>query len=142
MNCPKINFLRRGISLIEVVVALFILGIIGGALVAISLQVASATNSAKLKNEAAAYAQEGIEQARNVKSQGWANLSPGCYSDGSFVSAGDCVNGTAIGTTPFKRYVNVTAPTASSFKIASVVRWKEKGTQKNVEIDTYFYQYQ
>lgn len=142
MSCPKIKFYRRGIGLLEVIVALFILGTIGGALVVISLQVASVQNSAKLKNEAAAFAQEAIEQSRNVKSQGWANLVAGCFSDGTLTTpAVDCTDGSPIGSTTFTRYVNVTAPAANQIKVASVVKWMEKGKPQKVEVDTYYYHY-
>lgn len=151
MSCPGKKFLRSGISLVEVVVALFVLGIIGGALVAISLQITSAANSARLKNEAVAYAQEAIEQARNVKDQGWANLptSSGCYEDGTFsisltgnLMTDPCKSGSTNGIgTPFSRLVYVTV-VSNQVQVQSLVKWIEKGNMKTVEVDTYFYQYQ
>lgn len=132
---------RQGISLIETVVALMILGVIGGALMGLTLQITSATNSAKAKGQAAIYAQEAIEQAKDTKNQDFSKLITGCYTDGNLTPGGDCVSGTSITGTQFTRYVKVTASETQT-KVQAVVKWSEKGTlNRSVEVDTYFYQY-
>jgi len=132
---------KQGISLIETVVALMILGVIGGALMGLTIQITSATNSAKAKSQAAIYAQEAIEQVKDVKNQSWANVgSGGCFADGTLVSFGNCSAGSPISGMPFNRYVRITV-SGMQAKVQSVVLWKEKGVQKSVEVDTFLYQY-
>lgn len=152
MYCPtsksRLNNSRNGISLVEAVIALMILGIIGAALTGLMLRITAATNSAKFKSEATNYAQQAIEQAKDAKNQNWANLVSGCYTDGTMgtsIGGGDlthdpCMSGSQIGTTPYRRLVFVTI-NSSQAKVQSVVKWREKNIAKSVEIDTFFYQY-
>lgn len=58
---------ETGLTLIETAVGIGLLLLIGGALVTLGLQALSAANSAKLKNQATLYAQEGLELVRRTR---------------------------------------------------------------------------
>lgn len=143
-----------GLSLVETVIALLILTFVSTAVVLLTVQILSLTNSAKMKNQATTYAEQVLEQVRDFEvTYGWGGLAAkgpnGCYTDvvswtaasGSCVT--DCSNPNLVvssSDTRFFRYVTITAPAAGAIKVSAVVTWKDKGVCRNTTIDTYFYQ--
>lgn len=139
-----------GFSMIETLVAMMILVIISSAIVAMILALVSANTSAKLRNQAVGYAEEGIEQVRNYfQANGWQSLnnqaSNKCYTDGTLASqvacpaSADCVTG-PIPSSVFFRYVWLTQG-ASQVKVQSIVSWRDRSVCLNSEVDTIFFSY-
>lgn len=130
---------QSGISIVETTIALLILATIGGALLALNVQIQSAANSSKFKSVAESDAQKMLEQVRNKKNTlgGISGLENGCYSDplGSpNLSGCDRTNS----NTP--KYVLI-ADGGGGKQVKAVVNWREKGKVYYVEIDTYLYDY-
>lgn len=158
----------KGFSLVEAMVALMILSFISGAVVLMTLQVISVTNSSRLKNQATSFAEEILEQVHSYQlSNGWALLSTkGTYNNApktrcfSTVSnsawteidpcPSDCA-GTLISGTGFYRYVSINTPTVVSPNPAyvtakAVVTWNDKTCNGptfccKAQVDTSFYNY-
>lgn len=141
---------RKGVSIIETVIAVLILATIGGALMAVVVQVTSATNCARLRNQAAKYAEEALEQARDFKQNSpWtvfdAKKSPPCWADGQLSTpAPGCSRGSGAaiaGATPgFTRFVELTQ-VSGGMRVRSVVSWTARCSSKDVEADTFLFQY-
>lgn len=140
---------RSGVSMIETVVAIFVLAVIGGALMMMMVHVGTAANCAKLRNEAAKYAEEALEQARDYKqNNGWLNFEAkhvSCWSDGTLTTPSSCNSSSAepittSSTQGFRRFVQLLL-TGGGIRVRSVVWWAQKCSPKDVEADTYFYQY-
>lgn len=150
---------RLGVSLIETVVALMILGVIGGALLFLIAQVTATVNSANFKNQATTYAEEAVEQVRDFRNVNGFNglvtaagICGGQYDDGQLVNcvtSASCtacpggLTGCLIATATnysFCRRVQLTQ-NGSQVHVQSFVGWLEKGVTKNVQVDSYLYQY-
>ena len=117
---------RRGVSLIEIMVALMILAVVGALIITLTLQILAATNSAKLRNKASSYAQQGLEQVRGYyQANGWASLAS--YTD----TFSDPVFTRAITLTPNGNQVAVTV----------TITWTDKGENRNTSVSTYFFNY-
>ena len=155
------NFDRRGIGLVETMVALLILVVISSAVILMTLEILSLTNASRLKNQATTYAEEMVEKVRDAyQNYGYSAISAkgsplgSCYaavngpptSWSSLVSCppADCNDPTTvIPGTIFYRYVKLVTPAGnSSVSVSSVVTWSEKGScNRKEQVDTYFYNY-
>lgn len=124
---------QSGISIVETTIALLILATIGGALLALNVQIQSAANSSKFKSVAESEAQKMLEQVRSKKNAagGISGLSNGCFTDASLTTG--CLPGT-------KTYVNI-ADSNGGKQVKSVVGWMDKGKSYSLELDTYLYDY-
>lgn len=140
---------RSGISIIETVVALLILAAIGGALMALNVQIQSVANSAKFKNVAEVQAQKMIELARNKKNVGGVSaLGVGCFKEDldsvlASVETCDCED-LAVRSVDlekgFKTCVRISG-TGAGRQIQAYVFWTEKSKERKTEVDTYLYDY-
>ena len=152
-----INFSKKGVSLVEALVGLAILGITGAAIVSLIVQTMSLSNSNRLRNQAILYAQQGVEQARSFdQTYGWGvlaakgNSSGVCYSDGTLVTTTTCLIacGSAAGSAianpvypaDFRQSVKVTTA-SDQVSVISSVCWQEKSVWYKEDVDTYFYNY-
>lgn len=142
---------QRGVSLVETIIALVILSTIGVALMALNVQIQSATNSSRSKSFAESQAQKMIEQARNQRkiNGGVAGLPDGCYADGNMTpGSGSCVCGTTgamggdalPGFPQFKTYVKISTLGAGK-EITANVGWKDKSRNVCTKIITVLYDY-
>ncbi len=156
---------QQGVSMIEAMVGMLILSVISAAVITLVLSVMSLTNSSRLKNQSTVYAEQLIEQTRDYfQNYGWSRLSdfgknaPRCfislwtepypYPGGGQTCDNDRQNPqcnlveTALTGVPnFYRYLIVTTSGTSSVQVFSVVTWRDKGTCKKTQVDTYFYNY-
>lgn len=152
--------LNLGTSIVEAMVALMVLAIVSSAVVLLTLSVLALNNSAKLKNQATAYAEQALEQVRGYyKTNGWSSLAQKgsgggrCYVDiASWLQPPNnpacdtsCTNNDLLVTGGiFYRYVFVTT-TSSQVKVTAVVSWLDHGictgASKSTVVDTYFYNY-
>lgn len=139
---------KAGISIVETMIALLILGTIGGALLALNAQIQSASNSANFRSKAEVQAQKMLEQVRDQKNLGGgtAALKQGCWADGTFGPTSICntINGgTALPSVgpKFWGYVKVTNSGGGSAYVQSVVIWLQKGKRYSTEVDSYLYDY-
>lgn len=148
-------------SLVETMVALLILAVAGAAVIALTLQILAVGNTAKLRGQGVAYAEEALEQARSFyQVNKWARLSEKrsySYADGSFSAlstgcpapcpsycAAPCpsgaVTGDQIAATTLYRCVQVSGA-GSQVQVRAVVNWLDRGVCRGTEANTYFYNY-
>ncbi len=152
------SFYQKGMTIIEVIIAMAVLAVIGGALIGLVGQITSANNSAIQRNRAVGYAGQAVEQVRSFRitnSLGFSGLasrgtpSGTCYGDvsdpnnpwpGSSCTLA-CPGQTPIAGTNFYHWVKITSTGSSKVEVLSTVLWIEKGTCKNTQIDDYLYDY-
>lgn len=147
---------NSGFSLVETLVAVAILGVMGTAVITITLQILAANNTARLKNQGISYAEEALEQARNYyQANGYSGLtllSGTNFRDGNFTSlatscspstcaASNSPTGNLISGTQFYRCVIIQFPVANQAKVQSITNWLDRGRCQQTEIDTYFANY-
>lgn len=138
---------KKGITLIETVIAMAILTLIGGALAAIMLQASSANNAAKMRTQATELAQQNLENVRSYRSTyQWSGLSS--KAPGGCSGAGVCNAGTAklcgsdLSSCPAGVSSYVQLCTCGSGVLAeSYGTWSEKGVARSVKVQEYFYAY-
>lgn len=139
-----------GITLIETMIAVFILSLTGTLIVALTLQILTITNSAKLRNQAVTFAQRGLEASRSYYQQyAWLDLSTKgnpatCYDpNGNWavsLCADDC-NDTLVSDSTFHHgYIKLTT-TGSKIEVKSSVSWLDRGNCRNLNFVTYYYNY-
>lgn len=142
-------------SLVEVLIGLLIVGLTGGVVISLSLQIFASNSSARTAAIANALSLEGLEQARSfVQTNGWAALAAktnGCYADGSFGLAVPCLSpspncqadGQAVPASPlFRRSVSLTVNAGSrQIIVNSGVIWKDRELCRKNLTTTVFYNY-
>ncbi len=141
---------RKGITLIETMVAFLILSLTGTAIVTLTLQVFTVTNSAKLRNQAVAFTERGLELTRNYyQAYGWVELSlkgspATCYdANGSWANspcADDCHDTLVSGSAYHHGYIKLIT-TGPRVEVKSGVSWLDRGVCKNLSLVTYYYNY-
>lgn len=143
---------RAGVSIVETVVAILILATIGGAITLLTVQVTEVNNCARLRNEAVKYAEEGLEEVRDFKTNNsWTLMQNkiGCFPDGNLAARGptNCtgyapgppINGP--GTSGFNRFVQLQTINSAEIGATSTVSLSAKCTPRSVEVRSYFYDY-
>ncbi len=162
----KNNFLKRGFTLVEIVVILFIMsmGLIG----VLTLIVQNIQSQSYNKSNLIAYqlAQEGIELIRKVRDSNWREsvlyddkLVPGEYyldytdtapwphnldNPAELVLKQDAANfyvhdPDAATTTPFSRLITIGAIDDHSFQVNSLISWAEPGRNYTYNLETILY---
>ena len=148
---------RAGISLIETLVAFLVLSLAGGAIIVLTIQVLATNNYAKLRNRATVIAEQSVEQVRNYYQvnrysnlAGKGNATGNCYADGGLATAlSACTPATYNYCSPlacstvetfFRRQVRIINE-GTRVKATIIIWWLERGVQKDVTIDAYFYNY-
>lgn len=134
--------IRRGITIIETMIALFILALMGGAIISLTLQILAANNSAKLKNQKVALVQQLLEQVRGFyQSSSWLGLSQKgsgggiCYSDVTSWTNGACISCPTIGQS-----VQI-KNNGSQVTATATVTWSDRGNCLQTSETTYYYNY-
>ena len=132
----------------ETVIALMILAIIGGALMALNVQIQSVANSSRYKTAAEGYAEKMVEQVRGKKNigGGTTSLAVGNYSDGNLtpLPSGVCATSNVaipkISGTEFKQCVAISA-CGSGKKVSALVFWQEKSKINQTKVETCLYDF-
>jgi len=152
MAFKKYFLFLKGFGIIEIIVAMGIFLIIVTSGATIVIQQFNSNRLGQEETEATLFAQEGIEAARSIKNQDWANLTTGTHgldnSGGSWV-----LSGTSNTTGKFTREViienverNIGGDIVTSggtfdpdtFKITSSVNWDFTSSRNNtVDVLTY-----
>lgn len=157
--CSRRN--RLGMSMVEVVVAMGVLVLVGGALVALVLQAVAMSNSAKMRSIATRYAEEGMEIVRSIRGPqvDWVSFVDSCtpspvngyyittgttfhcdsggilVSCDTFIPVSDCGSlEDNVGYAKFKRIIRIVAsgsPT-DSVSVTVTVSWKDQGKDRNI----------
>lgn len=148
--------MNRGMSLIETMIALLVLSVIGTAVGAIITQAAAANNTARMRHQAIASSEEGLEQTRNFyQINGWIGLagkgnSTGiCYGNGQLITTTGCIlpppdtsgcgaDGAVLGN--HRRSVKIIT-SGNQVKVSSVVSWQDKQQCSKTVAETYFFNY-
>ena len=133
--------IKSGITIIETMIALFILALMGGAIISLTLQILAANNSAKIKNQKVALVQQLLEQVRGFyQNNSWLTLSQknsaGCYVDATWAS-GSCVS---CSTNTIGQSILVTT-NASQVTVTATVTWSDRGQCRQTSETTYYYNY-
>ncbi len=119
--------------------------------------VQAGNQAARLRNQAAMYAEQSLEQVRNfyqTNNNSWVTLSGkssspsscGCYTDGTLTTTAGCelCDPSACPLPPadviHQKFVKVTT-SGNQVKIFSIVRWREKGSCQKTVASTYYYDY-
>ncbi len=148
--------LNSGISLIETMIALLVLSMAGAVIILLTIQILAANNNAKLRNRAAVLAEQSIEQVRDYYQNnkyaslaGNGSLAGRCYRDGTLVGEIPCTPTGYLSCYPtscvavetfFRRQVKLVNE-GSRVKATVVIWWLDKGDQRDVTLETYFYNY-
>ena len=168
-NPTKISKTSAGFTLIEILVAIVVIGISFGAILATTNSVLSSTSLIRNNYIAVGLAQEGVEIVRNMRDNQWHD---GTYSfedaDNSIVRNGsfsvqydstmrgnktnlntDFLNINANGPysfnagqpTPFARSVTISTPAGSLIEkiIQVTVQWKERGYDKSIVVEDHLF---
>ena len=130
--------IRKGISLVETMIALAILTLVITAVIGIMVQIIALANSAKLRSGAVALAQENLEKTRGYyQTNGFTAFVTGCFADGTLTTAGVCSPPGSV--SGYYQYVTVTVA-GTQVLVRSYVYWMDKKIY-SVNTDTYFYAY-
>ncbi len=159
---------KKGFTIIEALVAVFILTVGITGCVVLANQVLSASELSKNRLIAANLAQEGIEVVRNIRDTNWLvgqdwdtglSASTACGSptdwevDYSTTSLSDTYDGDYLKidadnglygyagttTTTFQRKITICYSQIYEMKIETTVYWKTKGTTKSILMTEYLY---
>lgn len=153
---------KKGFTLIEAIIAIFLLnvGIIACAILAD--QVFRASEVSKNRMIAANLAQEGIEVVKNIRDNNWlapndwnSNIPVGdweisynslslanIYSTGNYlkIDSNGFYNYSSPGTeTTFKRKMTISYPGEAETKIEATIYWVTRGTSKSITITESIY---
>jgi len=152
---------EKGFTIIEVIVAIFILAVaILGSYYAFA-QMAGLTTIIASRLTAAYLAQEGIELVRSVRDTNWLNglawnsqissCSSGCeidynldsvmvYSDRFLNVDNSNFYSYSVGTpTKFKRRITITAPAADTLGVSVQIQWQDRGSPYTFSAEEYLY---
>lgn len=144
---------KQGFTLIETLMALMLLGIVGAAIVGLTLQTFSLGNITRLRSQGTSYAEEAVEQVRDYsQSYGWkalsnkGSLAGKCYSDGQLGTLlgnclVDCTVNQVSGSTTHWRVVKVATDNTSKVTVTAMVAWKEKDICRPNTLTTNIYNY-
>lgn len=114
----------QGFSLVEVLLAVSVFGLIVTALSGGLIYGQQSTALAGARSRAAILADEGLEVARNIRDENYSNLVDGTY--GLAISANQWVfSGTSDVTDIFTRAITISAVDANRKLVASTVTWQQ-----------------
>lgn len=152
---------KNGFTVIEAIVAIFILtvGIIACSILAD--QVFRSASTAKDRLIAVSLAQEGVEVIRNIRDNSWLAPDPtwkddlpigtwkvsynssgvSAYVDGEYlkINTEGFYNYESGTDTTFKRKIIITHISEFEIKVEVIVYWVTRGTEKNITIVEHFY---
>lgn len=141
----------KGFTLVEVLVALFLLFIAISAATGVASRALSSTQTSKSKFIASYLVQEGIELIRNIRDENWSknqtwdeglsfgdweadyNSALSSYSGKQFkVDSSGLYNYTNGTVTNFKRKISINKLSDTQIRVISRVDWSEKGKSYNI----------
>lgn len=129
--------LKAGFSIVEILLAASMLGLIVTALVGAFIYGRETTAAAGMRTRALFLAEEGVEASRNIRDSGFANLTVGTH--GLAISGGEWIFSGASDTTGiFTRQITVSAVDAARSRITSTVTWQQTPSRTGAaSVDTY-----
>lgn len=117
-------FNDRGSSLVEVLLAAGLLGILVIALTGILIYGQESIALAGRRSRAVFLAEEGLEATRAIRNSNYSDLSNGNH--GLVVSSGQWIfSGTSDTTGEFTRQITITTPSSNHKQIISTVTWQQ-----------------
>jgi len=120
----KISDVRRGFSLVEVMLAVAIFSLIVSVFVGALIYAQQSVASFGGRTKAAFLAEEGLEAARNIRDAGFSNLTDGTY--GLAISGGQWVfSGSSDTTDNFTRAITISTIDPERKQVSSNVFWQE-----------------
>lgn len=142
---------KRGVSLLEVVLAM---GIMALAFSAVALLMASLVNlstSFRFKRQAVFYAEQTLEQVKDIYvGSGYGGVytlaNPSSLATPVTTCYSDIFNKTIVScavtclASGFNKFVSLNAQTLSQIRTTAVVTWTDRGSCQNTQVDTYYYQ--
>lgn len=134
--------MKRGFSLVEVLLAVSIFGLIVTALVGGLIYGQQSTAMAGMRSRAAILADEGLEAVRNIRDAGFSNLTDGTYG---LSTAGNQwgFSGTSDTTDIFSRVVTISAVSTNRKLVTSTVNWQQNQQRAgSVVLTTYLTNWQ
>lgn len=133
MNYKK-KVLNKGISLLEIVITIGLVGVVLISLVTLSTKSVINSSLSREKNEATRYTQETIEWLRSEKDKGWTSFDTNvqantrwCMEDNSWTSPGTCTSEQTISGTNFTRSVEFNRVDANTIEVTVITRWQSSG---------------
>lgn len=134
--------MKRGFSLVEVLLAVSIFGLIVTVLTGGLIYGQQSTAIAGMRSRAAVLADEGLEAARNIRDENFSNLTDGGY--GLAISGNQWVfSGTSDVTDIFTRSVTISAVDANRKLVTSSVAWQQNQQRAgSVVLTTYLTNWQ
>lgn len=129
--------MKRGFSLVEVLLAVSIFGLIVTALVGGLIFGQQSTALAGARSRATILADEGLEAVRNIRDENFSNLTDGAF--GLAISANQWVfSGTSDTTDIFTRAITISAIDANRKLVTSTVTWQQNPQRTgSVTLTTY-----
>jgi Tfp pilus assembly protein PilV len=124
---------QKGISLLEIVIAVGLISIILLALVSVSTKSISNTTYSREKNQASRLSQEAVEWLRSQRDMGWSTFygyvdasDTWCLTTLAWDNAGAC-SGDKVPNTNLERQVAFTTPEQGVVEVRVTVTWLEGG---------------
>ena len=124
---------QKGISLLEIVIAVGLISIILLALVSVSTKSISNTTYSRERNQASRYSQEAVEWLRSQRDLGWSafyvyvdSSDTWCLDTLSWTNSGAC-SGRMIANTNLVREVEFTTPEQGVVEVKVTVTWVDAG---------------
>lgn len=136
---------NAGLTLVEIILSVTLLGLIGTALTALGITALRTADATRRRSIAAEYSKEALEAVRSIRDQqGWqnfaANLGNFCLDNTSgrffLISAGGSPCPAVSGYTRTITISNVSPPNSNQRKVLIVTSYDERGAQMNVSLNT------
>ena len=145
------GFYERGQSLVELIMAFFIMALVVVAIVGLSTISVRNSSSARDKSVARRYAEEGIEWVKKRRDLKWqslwehgdSSLKTYCFntfpqSDSSWVN-GSCASGSFIPGTIFSRELKLQRDGENALNVQVIVKWGGSQDYHEVKLETKLY---
>lgn len=125
---------NKGASLLEIVIAIGLVGVILMSLVALSTKTVSNSTISREKNQATRYTQELIEWVRQQRDDSWSGLNSRittnttwCMTAINWDNPGACTESKVIPGTPFRRQAEFNRLNANTIELTVVTQWVDSG---------------
>ena len=127
---------EKSFTILEVMMAIFVLTIAVGASYILIQQTLIAVSLTQSKLIASYLTQEGVENVRNIRDTNWIN---GSAWDTGISSNNEYVNFLDSTQSKFERTTSITAMSTSTIEVKVEVGWNERGRDYSVEVINYLY---
>lgn len=128
---------RRGFSVVEVLLASTVFALLATALIGAVIFGRESMATAGARGRAVLIAEEGLEAARNIRDNNFADLTDGNH--GLVIAANQWLfSGTSDPIYPFTRQLTISTPSANHKQVVSTVTWQQTPTRTGtVALTTY-----